>query len=153
MDTDKGPEELYTEAKEVLALVGGSPSESPCSTGARRPPRSKHDQGTREEVVPSAEAHHRLLIGTVMLSKHSGAALRSPAHQLKAERAAVLTELNRAAAEVAELSTMIEEAERSVDLECSLIGRCRGRCTSRCRPEWRCHPPLHPKYSRAQFCQ
>ena len=39
METDKNPEELYTEAKEVLSLVGASPSESPSSTGGRRPPR------------------------------------------------------------------------------------------------------------------
>ena len=39
METDKNPEELYTEAKEILSLVGASPSESPSSTGGRRPPR------------------------------------------------------------------------------------------------------------------
>jgi hypothetical protein len=58
-----------------------------------------------------------------MLSKLSGANLRtSPVGELKAERAATLTELNRAAQELAELSVQIEEAERSADLECSLIG-------------------------------
>ena len=39
MDTDRSPEQLYTEAKEVLALVPSSPSESPSSTAPRRPPR------------------------------------------------------------------------------------------------------------------
>merc|ERR1719400_2868025 len=73
METDKNPEELYTEAKEILSLVGASPSESP-----------------------------------------------SP--MLKVERATVLTEVNRAAQELADLSLQIEEAERNADLECSLIG-------------------------------
>merc|ERR1719189_2701986 len=85
-DTDKSREQLYTEAKEILALVGSSggqdpaaprrpPSlqelpESPSSTAPRRPPRSKHDHslggGGGEEAAqpqPSAEAASRLLIG------------------------------------------------------------------------------------------
>jgi len=126
METDKNPEELYSEAKELLSLLGaGSPSESPSSTATRKPPRSKHDSlenESTEEVVPSAEAPHRMLIGTVMLSKTSGLVTKTPGHELKTERAAVLTEVNRATQELAELSIMIEEAERSVDLECSLIG-------------------------------
>merc|ERR1719410_1547645 len=128
METDKNPEELYTDAKEVLSLVGASPSESPCSTGGRRPPRSKHDQSSNMEEprVPSAEAHHRLMIGTSMLNKSTGSTAnnnaRSPVQLLKAERAAVLTEVNRAAQELSELSLQIEEAERNADLECSLIG-------------------------------
>ena len=129
METDKNPEELYTDAKEVLSLVGASPSESPCSTGGRRPPRSKHDQSSsvEEPRVPSAEAHHRLMIGTSMLNKSTGSTAnsnnaRSPVQLLKAERAAVLTEVNRAAQELSELSLQIEEAERNADLECSLIG-------------------------------
>ena len=106
METDKNPEELYTDAKEVLSLVGASPSESPCSTGGRRPPRSKHDQSSKMEEprVPSAEAHHRLMIGTSMLNKSTGSTAnsnaRSPIQLLKAERAAVLTEVNRAAQEL-----------------------------------------------------
>ena len=45
---DKTREQLYTEAKEILALVPGpSPAESPCNTGPRRPPRSKHDKDLR----------------------------------------------------------------------------------------------------------
>ena len=107
METDKNPEELYTDAKEVLSLVGASPSESPCSTGGRRPPRSKHDQSSNMEEprVPSAEAHHRLMIGTSMLNKSTGSTansnnVRSPVQLLKAERAAVLTEVNRAAQEL-----------------------------------------------------
>ena len=106
METDRNPEELYTDAKEVLSLVGASPSESPCSTGGRRPPRSKHDQSSsmEEPRVPSAEAHHRLMIGTSMLNKSTGSTAnnsnaRSPVQLLKAERAAVLTEVNRAAQE------------------------------------------------------
>jgi len=126
METDKNPEELYTEAKELLSLVGASPSESPCSTGGRRPPRSKHDQASNAQPgtsVPSAEAHHRMLIGTVMLSKNTGnSTVRSPVQLLKVERATVLTEVNRAAQELSELSLQIEEAERNADLECSLIG-------------------------------
>merc|ERR550532_1474899 len=126
METDKNPEELYTEAKELLSLVGASPSESPCSTGGRRPPRSKHDQASNAQPgtsVPSAEAHHRMLIGTVMLSKNTGnSTMRSPVQLLKVERATVLTEVNRAAQELSELSLQIEEAERNADLECSLIG-------------------------------
>ena len=128
METDKNPEELYTDAKEVLSLVGASPSESPCSTGGRRPPRSKHDQSSNMEEprVPSAEAHHRLMIGTSMLNKSTGSTAnsnaRSPVQLLKAERAALLTEVNRAAQELSELSLQIEEAERNADLECSLIG-------------------------------
>merc|ERR1719234_1925653 len=117
MEMDKNTEELYTEAKELLSLVGASPSESPCSTGARRPPRSKHDQASNAQgpSVPSAEAHHRMLIGTVMLSKNTGvgsSTVRSPVQLLKVERATVLTEVNRAAQELSELSLQIEEAER-----------------------------------------
>ena len=76
--------------------------------------------------MPSAEAHHRLMIGTSMLNKSTGSSAnsnaRSPVQLLKAERAAVLTEVNRAAQELSELSLQIEEAERNADLECSLIG-------------------------------
>ena len=43
--------------------------------------------------MPSAEAHHRLLIGTVMLSKNT-TTVRSPAQLLKVERATVLTEVD-----------------------------------------------------------
>ena len=43
--------------------------------------------------MPSAEAHHRLLIGTVMLSKNT-TTVRSPAQMLKVERATVLTEVD-----------------------------------------------------------
>ena len=116
-DTDKSREQLYTEAKEILALVGSSggqdtaasrrpPSlqelpESPSSTAPRRPPRSKHDHslggggGGGEEAAqlqPSAEAASRLLIGTVMLSK----AAPAPAlDTVKRERDRVLGEVNR----------------------------------------------------------
>merc|ERR1719264_857319 len=48
--------------------------------------------------------------------------MRSPVQLLKVERATVLTEVNRAAQELSELSLQIEEAERNADLECSLIG-------------------------------
>ena len=94
METDRSPDQLYSEAKELLALVD---SESPSSTGPRRPPRSKHDTNCGlEEVVPSAEAHHRLLIGTVMLSKHGGGGVaRSQGQDLRLERAGVLTEVGR----------------------------------------------------------
>merc|ERR1719495_1372114 len=134
-DTDKSKEELYIEAKEILALVSQSPTESPSSTGQRRPPRSKHDfldDKQNVDVMPSSEAHNRLLIGTVMLSKNSisGTSIKSPesvtptltADYLKNERFKALEEVNRAAKEIAELSIAIEEAERSVDLESSLIG-------------------------------
>ena len=72
--------------------------------------------------MPSSEAASRLLIGTVMLSK--GSATQSPASvdTLKRERDAVLEEVNRTAKELSELSIAIEEAERSVDMERSLIG-------------------------------
>ena len=49
----------------------------------------------------------------------------SPSQQLKSERAAVLTEVTRAAQELAEISVRIEEAERSADLEASLVGETR----------------------------
>merc|ERR550534_1515169 len=63
------------------------------------------------------------MIGTSMLNKSStNSNARSPVQLLKAERAAVLTEVNRAAQELSELSLQIEEAERNADLECSLIG-------------------------------
>ena len=128
---DKTREQLYSEAKEILALVPGpSPAESPCNTGPRRPPRSKHDKDkdeslfntSSEAVMPSSEAASRLLIGTVMLSK--GSATQSPVSvdTLKREKNAVLEEVNRAAKELSELSIAIEEAERSVDMERSLIG-------------------------------
>ena len=58
--------------------------------------RSKHDQASNAQEggsVPSAEAHHRLLIGTVMLSKNT-TTVRSPAQMLKVERATVLTEVD-----------------------------------------------------------
>ena len=58
--------------------------------------RSKHDQASNAQEggsVPSAEAHHRLLIGTVMLSKNT-TTVRSPAQLLKVERATVLTEVD-----------------------------------------------------------
>ena len=58
--------------------------------------RSKHDQTSNAQEggsVPSAEAHHRLLIGTVMLSKNT-TTVRSPAQMLKVERATVLTEVD-----------------------------------------------------------
>ena len=127
---DKTREQLYSEAKEILALVPGpSPSESPCNTGPRRPPRSKHDKDkdesllntSSEAVMPSSEAASRMLIGTVMLK---GSATQSPASvdTLKRERDAVLEEVNRTAKELSELSIAIEEAERSVDMERSLIG-------------------------------
>ena len=129
---DKTREQLYTEAKEILALVPGpSPAESPCNTGPRRPPRSKHDKdkdesilsATSEAVMPSSEAASRLLIGTVMLSKGS-AATQSPVSvdTLKRERNMMLEEVSRTARELSELSIAIEEAERSVDMEKSLIG-------------------------------
>ena len=134
-DTDKSKEELYIEAKEILALVSQSPTESPSSTGPRKPPRSKHDfldDKPNVDVMPSSEAHNRLLIGTVMLSKNSisGTHIKSPesltpqitAEYLKIERTKALEEVNKAAKEIAELSIAIEEAERSVDLEKSLIG-------------------------------
>lgn len=134
-DTDKSKEELYIEAKEILALVSQSPTESPSSTGPRKPPRSKHDfldDNTNLDVMPSSEAHNRLLIGTVMLSKNSisGTNIKSPesitplltADYLKNERFKALDEMNKATKELAELSIAIEEAERSVDLESSLIG-------------------------------
>ena len=128
---DKTREQLYSEAKEILALVPGpSPAESPCNTGPRRPPRSKHDKDkdeslfntSSEAVMPSSEAASRLLIGTVMLSK--GSATQSPVSvdTLKREKNAVLEEVNRTAKELSELSIAIEEAERSVDMERSLIG-------------------------------
>ena len=128
---DKTREQLYSEAKEILALVPGpSPAESPCNTGPRRPPRSKHDKDkdesqlntSSEAVMPSSEAASRLLIGTVMLSK--GSATQSPVSvdTLKRERDAVLEGVNRTAKELSELSIAIEEAERSVDMERSLIG-------------------------------
>ena len=129
---DKTREQLYSEAKEILALVPGpSPAESPCNTGPRRPPRSKHDKDkdesllntTSEAVMPSSEAASRLLIGTVMLSKGSSA-IQSPVSvdTLKRERNVMLEEVNRTAKELSELSIAIEEAERSVDMERSLIG-------------------------------
>merc|ERR550534_533325 len=63
------------------------------------------------------------MIGTSMLNKSStNSNARSPVQLLKVERAAVLTEVNRAAQELSELSLQIEEAERNADLECSLIG-------------------------------
>ena len=58
--------------------------------------RSKHDQASNAQEggsVPSAEAHHRLLIRTVMLSKNT-TTVRSPAQMLKVERATVLTEVD-----------------------------------------------------------
>ena len=58
--------------------------------------RSKHDQASNAQEggsVPSAEAHHRMLIGTVMLSKNT-TTVRSPAQMLKVERATVLTEVD-----------------------------------------------------------
>jgi len=134
-DTDKNKEELYIEAKEILALVNQSPTESPSSTGPRKPPRSKHDftdDKANLDVMPSSEAHNRLLIGTVMLSKNSISAtnIKSPegitppinADYLKSARVRALDEVNKATKELAELSIAIEEAERSVDLESSLIG-------------------------------
>lgn len=134
-DTDKSKEELYIEAKEILALVNQSPTESPSSTGPRKPPRSKHDfldDKPNVDVMPSSEAHNRLLIGTVMLSKNSisGTNIKTPeskapqltAEYLKVERVRALELVNKAAKEIAELSIAIEEAERSVDLEQSLIG-------------------------------
>jgi len=134
-DTDKSKEELYTEAKEILALVNQSPTESPSSTGPRKPPRSKHDfldDKPNVDVMPSSEAHNRLLIGTVMLSKNSisGTNIKSPesitpvltTDYLKSERFKTLDEVNKATKEIAELSIAIEEAERSYDLESSLIG-------------------------------
>ena len=120
-DTDKTKEQLYTEAKEILALVGKSPVESPSSTGPRRPPRSKHD--SEMDLMPSAEASSRLLIGTVMLSKGSSANLQqSTLEQVKNERIKVLEEVNKNSKELSELSIAIEEAERSVDMETSLLG-------------------------------
>ena len=120
-DTDKTKEQLYTEAKEILALVGKSPVESPSSTGPRRPPRSKHD--SEMDLMPSAEASSRMLIGTVMLSKGSSANLQqSTLEQVKNERIKVLEEVNKNSKELSELSIAIEEAERSVDMETSLLG-------------------------------
>ena len=124
-DTDKTKEQLYTEAKEILALVGRSPVESPSSTGPRRPPRSKHDSemAVIEDLMPSAEASSRMLIGTVMLSKGSSANLQQAnLEQVKNERIKVLEEVNKNSKELSELSIAIEEAERSVDMETSLIG-------------------------------
>ena len=126
-DTDKTKEQLYTEAKEILALVGRSPVESPSSTGPRRPPRSKHDSQNDRKVIddpmPSAEAPTRLLIGTVMISKGSSANLQqSNMENIKNERIKVLEEVNKNTKELSELSIAIEEAERCVDMETSLIG-------------------------------
>eukprot|EP00092_Neocalanus_flemingeri_P010758 GFUD01011587.1.p1 GENE.GFUD01011587.1~~GFUD01011587.1.p1 ORF type:complete len:833 (-),score=197.09 GFUD01011587.1:64-2562(-) len=134
-DTDKSKEELYIEANEILALVNQSPTNSPSSTGPRKPPISKHDfldDNTNLDVMPSSEAHNRLLIGTVMLSKNSisGSNIKSPesitprlkTDYLKNERVKALEEVNKVTKELAELSIAIEEAEQSVDLESSLIG-------------------------------
>merc|ERR1719270_1668044 len=69
-DTEKSKEQLYTEAKEILALGGGrTPTESPNNTGPRRPPRSKHDSHATSDMMPSSEAPSRMLIGTMMLNK------------------------------------------------------------------------------------
>ena len=141
-DTDKSKEQLYTEAKEILAMVssaggGRSPTDSPSNTGPRRPPRSKHDSSLDESVNndvmrPSSEAASRLLIGTVMLSKGNNnnpqqqqqppAAAPASLDILKKERNKVMQEVNKTTKELSELSIAIEEAERSVDMEQSLIG-------------------------------
>ena len=125
-DTDKSKEQLYTEAKEILALVGAggqtttTPTDSPSNTGPRRPPRSKHDSLMSPDTMrPSSEAASRMLIGTVMLTNHL-----SPVSldNVKKERNRVLEEVNMTTKELSELSIAIEEAERSVVMEQSLIG-------------------------------
>ena len=124
-DTEKSKEQLYTEAKEILALVGGrTPTESPNNTGPRRPPRSKHDSHVTSDMMPSSEAASRMLIGTMMLNKQGSQSQPSPAsvEMLKKERNKLLEEVNKTTKELSELSIALEEAERSVDLEQSLIG-------------------------------
>ena len=146
-DTPLTREQLYTEAKEVLALVSSgptslarlspSPAGSPGNTGPRRPPRSKHDARAARAGPPSAEAHSRLRIGTVlsahcgsctapaaqvMLSKSSPAGAADSAAAVRQERDRVLQEVTRTARQLADLAAAVEEAELGNHLESSLLG-------------------------------
>lgn len=162
----KSKEELYIDAKELLGLVGGgSPAESPSSTGPRRPPRSKHDvinsnnMTNGSDVMPSSEAVNRMLIGTVMLSANRNVkspdyiksptsslpSIQSPlvsskpgvvtspdieqfeeqlrqAELLRCERREAVMKVSSTSRKVAELDWAVEEANRSLDLESSLLG-------------------------------
>merc|ERR1712243_362751 len=98
-------------------------NESPTSSAFRRPPRSKHDNciSTIEGkyIVPSSEVHSRVIIGTVMLGKsqaHNSKSNIDMKDLLKSERDKTIQEVTKTTQELLDISTALEEAERSAEL-------------------------------------
>ncbi|XP_059096126.1 pleckstrin homology-like domain family B member 2 [Tigriopus californicus] len=136
--TNKTKEQLYMEAKDILAMVSNGTNSgkrfppdyvnlaggiSPGSTGPRRPPKSKHDrdpnspitQGSHDHpTLPSQEATNRLLIGTTMLNGNR----KSPARAFSPEREIIQNSLATLRVEKESQITLVSSLKRRLtDLE------------------------------------
>jgi len=116
-DTEgKTQEELYTEAKELLEMM----TQSSQTRLSEKAPRDKDGKTNLDESTTST--YSRIIIGTGLLGGYArNSEMCALLQQLRIERDETMLEVSRTAKQLKDIEQQMEEANRSLDMETSLL--------------------------------